>query len=189
MSVRKLGAFIQVSLDGYFADPNGDLSFAHKDPGDAEWNAFVEGNAKGGGALIFGRITYEMMASYWPTPMAAKQNPAVAERMNAMPKIVFSLRLDEVSWANTTLVKGDPVAEMRKLKDAAGPDMTILGSGSIVARLLEHKLIDGLQIVVCPLVLGHGKRLFDGVNRRLDLTLTGTRAFGNGSVLLCYAPA
>jgi len=189
MSVRKLNAFIQVSLDGYFAGPNGDLSWAHKDPSDGEWNAFVEGNAKGDGALVFGRITYEMMAGYWPTPLAAKHNPVVAERMNAMSKIVFSLTLDEVSWANTTLVKGDPAVEMRKLKEAPGPGMTILGSGSIVARLLEHKLLDGLQIVVCPLVLGNGKRLFEGVNDRLDLTLTNTRAFGNGSVVLSYAPA
>jgi dihydrofolate reductase len=184
-----LSSFIQVSLDGYYAGPNNDLSFAHKDPNDAEWNSFVEGNAKGGGALVFGRITYEMMASYWPTPLAAQHNPVVAERMNAMPKLVFSLTLDDVSWANTTLVKNDVAVEMRKLKEAAGPDMTILGSGSIVARLLEHKLIDGLQLVVCPLVLGNGKRLFEGVNDKLDLKLTSTRAFGNGSVVLSYAPA
>ncbi len=189
MSVRKLHCFIQVTLDGYFAGPNGDLSWAHKDPGDTEWNAFVEGNARGGGTLVFGRLTYEMMAGYWPTPLAAQHNPVVAERMNAMTKIVFSLTLDDVSWANTTLVKGDPAAEMRKLKETAGDDMTILGSGSIVARLAEHKLIDALQIVVCPLVLGNGKRLFAGEHDRLDLTLLNTRAFGNGSVLLNYAPA
>jgi dihydrofolate reductase len=184
-----LSSFIQLSLDGYYAGPNGDLAWAHKDPSDAEWNAFVEGNAKGGGTLVFGRITYEMMASYWPTPLATQHNPVVAERMNAMPKLVFSLTLDEASWANTTLVKNDVAVEMRKLKATASSDMTILGSGSIVARLLEHQLIDELQIVICPLVLGAGKRLFEGVNDRLDLELANTRAFANGSVLLSYAPA
>ncbi len=187
--MRKLGAFIQVSLDGYFAGPDGDISFAHKDPNDSEWNSFVAGNAKDGGALVFGRITYEMMASYWPTPMAAQNNAAVAERMNAMPKFVFSRTLGKASWANTTLLKGDLAAEIRKLKAAPGPDMAILGSGSIVAQLARERLIDGFQIVVCPLVLGGGKRLFDGVKDMLNLKLMQSRAFGNGSVLLCYAPA
>lgn len=186
--MRKLGSFIQVSLDGYFADPDGDIGWAHKDPQDAEWNAFVSNNAKSGGELVFGRKTYEMMASYWPTPMAAKNNPVVAEGMNRMPKIVFSRTLSEASWNNTTIVKGDLAAEMRKLKNAPGPDMAILGSGSIVAQLAEGKLIDGFQVVVCPLVLGGGEKWFDGVKDKLDLKLTQSRAFGNGSVLLTYAP-
>ena len=88
--MRKLVAFNNVTLDGYFADMNGDTSWAHKD--DAEWNAFVAENAMGGGTLLFGRITYEMMASYWPTPHAAKNNPIVAERMNQLPKVAFSRR-------------------------------------------------------------------------------------------------
>jgi len=187
--MRRLSSFIQVSLDGYFAGPNGDLGWAHKDKSDAEWTSFVESNASGGGALVFGRITYEMMAGYWPTPMAAQQNPVVAERMNAMPKIVFSRTLDKASWANTTLLKGDLAAQVQKLKKASGPDMAILGSGSIVAQLAQEKLIDGFQIVVNPLVLGGGKKLFDGVKTKLDLTLTQSRAFGNGSALLTYALA
>ena len=138
--MRKLAAFIQVSLDGYFADADGGIGWAHKDPGDGEWNAFVADNAKGGGQLLFGRITYEFMASYWPTPMAAEQNPVVAERMNSMPKIVFSRTLDEAAWANTTLVNGDLVAEVRKLKKDAGPDMAILGSGSIVSQLARGRI-------------------------------------------------
>ena len=186
--MRKLGAFIQVSLDGYYAGPNGDLNWAHKDPSDREWNSFVADNARGGGALVFGRITYEMMAGYWPTPMAAQQNSVVAERMNAMPKFVFSRTLDKASWANTTLVKGDLVAEMKMLKSASGPGLAILGSGSVVAQLAQAKMIDGLQVVICPLVLGGGKRLFDSVLTTLNLALTDTRAFKNGSVLLSYAP-
>ena len=113
--MRRLVVFNQVTLDGYFTDPRGDMSWAHKDPGDAEWNAFVGGNASGDGALLFGRITYEMMASFWPTPAAMEMMPAVAEGMNRMPKYVVSRTLKKVAWKNTTLVKGELVAEVRKL--------------------------------------------------------------------------
>jgi dihydrofolate reductase len=186
--VRKLGAFIHVTLDGYFAATDGDISWAHRDSRDAEWNAFVAGNAKGGSQLLFGRTTYELMASYWPTPLAMKNDPVVAERMNDLPKIVFSRTLEAASWGHTRLVKGDLAAEVRRLKKTRGEDMAILGSGSIVAQLAEEGLIDELQIVVNPVVLGRGRRMFDGVEEKLNLKLTTTRAFGNGSVLLCYEP-
>ena len=186
--MRNVIVFVNLTADGYLAGPNGELDWAHKDPDDAEWNAFVAENAKGGGALLFGRKTYEMMAGYWPTPMAAQQNPVVAERMNALPKFVVSRTLDQAAWSNTVVLKGDLVAATRKLKDTIGPDIAILGSGSIVTQLAQAKLIDGFQIVVCPLVLGPSKRLFDGVRHPLNLSLTGTREFKNGSVLLNYAP-
>ena len=134
--MRKLGVFNQVTLDGYIADTNGDMSWAHKQ--DAEWNAFVRENASGGGELLFGRITYELMTSYWPTPLAMKNNPVVAERMNNLPKVVFSRTLEKASWNNTKLVKGDIAAEVRKMKKEPGPDMVILGSGSIVAQLARR---------------------------------------------------
>src|SRR3972149_10430298 len=105
--MRRLIVFNHVSLDGYFTDANGDMRFAHSDKPDAEWDAFVAGNASGGGILLFGRITYELMASYWPTPAAAENMPVVAERMNNLPKVVFSRTLDQVSWNNTKLVKDD----------------------------------------------------------------------------------
>src|SRR5260221_7204408 len=103
--MRKLSVFNQVSLDGYFVDSKGDMSWAHDDRQDAEFNAFVADNAGNGGELVFGRITYQMMASYWPTPLAAKNDPVVAERMNNLPKVVFSRTLDKASWQNTKLVK------------------------------------------------------------------------------------
>jgi len=87
--VQKLIVFNHVSLDGYFVDANGDMSWAHKQ--DAEWNAFVEENASGGGTLVFGRITYDLMASFWPTPMAMQMMPVVAERMNNLPKVVLGV--------------------------------------------------------------------------------------------------
>lgn len=187
-NMQKLIVFNHVSLDGYFVDANGDMSWAKADPNDAEWNAFVAENAGGGGALVFGRITYEMMASFWPTPMAMKMMPAVAERMNNLPKVVFSRTLDKAAWNNTKLVKGDLAAAMRKMKQESGEGMAILGSGSIVAQLAPEGLIDEYQVVMNPIVLGKGRTMFDGIKEKLNLKLTKTRTFGNGKVLLCYEP-
>ena len=129
--MRKLIVFNSVTLDGYFVDMKGDMSWAHnRDP---EFNAFVEGNARGGGELLFGRITYELMASYWPTPLAIKNDPVVAEGMNNLPKVAFSRTLEKPTWQNTKLVMGDLPAEIRKMKKAPGKDMVIMGSGSIIA--------------------------------------------------------
>ena len=184
--MRKLVVFNQVSLDGYIADVNGDMSWAHKQ--DAEWNAFVADNAKGESELVFGRITYELMASFWPTPYAIENVSIVAERMNSLPKVVFSTTLDKASWNNTKLVKGSIAAEMRKMKKEPGPDMVIFGSGSLVSQLTQEGLIDEFAVVVNPIVLGKGKSMFDGIKQKLALKLTKTRTFGNGNVLLCYEP-
>ncbi len=182
--MRKLIVFNQVSLDGYIADARGDMSWAHKD--DPEWNAFAAENASGGGVLVFGRITYDLMASYWPTPAALKNAPAVAEGMNRMQKVVFSRTLKQASWQNTTLVKGDIAAAVRKMKNEQGPGMVILGSGSIVSQLTQAGLIDEYQVVLNPVVLGRGKTMFEGIKEKVALKLTTTRAFGNGNVVLRY---
>jgi dihydrofolate reductase len=184
--MRRLIAFEAVSLDGFFTDAKGDMSWAHKQ--DPEWNAFAASNASGDGALLFGRVTYEMMASFWPTPAAMETMPAVAEGMNNMPKVVFSRTLEKASWKNTKLVKGDIVAEVRKMKKESGPGMAILGSGTIVSQLAQAGLIDEFQIVVNPIVLGKGRTLFEGVKEKLALKLIKTRAFGNGNVVLYYEP-
>lgn len=184
--MRKLVVFNNVTLDGYFTDRNGDMSWAHKD--DPEWNAFAADNAKGGGTLLFGRITYEMMASWWPTPQAMTSMPAVAERMNNLPKVVFSRTLDKASWNNTKLVKKDIAAEVRRMKKEPGEGMAIMGSGTIVSQLADEGLIDEFQIVVNPIALGSGRTMFDGVKKKLNLKQTKTRTFGNGNVLLCYEP-
>ncbi len=184
--MRKLVVFNHVTLDGFFADMNGDMSWAHKD--DAEWNSFVADNASGGGQLIFGRMTYDLMAGFWPTPYAIENMPVVAERMNNLPKVVFSRTLDKAPWNNTKLMKGDIAAEIRKMKKEPGEGMAILGSGSIVSQLAQEGLIDEYQIVVNPLVLGKGRSMFDGIKEKLTLKLTKTRTFSNGNVLLCYEP-
>jgi dihydrofolate reductase len=186
--MRKLIVFNHVSLDGYFVDGAGDMSWAKADHQDAEWGAFVAENASGGGVLVFGRVTYELMAGFWPTTFAIENMPAVAAGMNSMPKVVFSRTLDQASWNNTTLARGDLAAEARKMKQGAGEDMVILGSGSIVSQLAQEGLIDEYHLVVNPVVLGKGRTMFDGVKEKLRLKLTKTRAFGNGNVLLCYEP-
>jgi dihydrofolate reductase len=185
--MRKLIVFNHVTLDGYFTDKHGDMSWAHKQ--DPEWSAFVSQNASGGGQLLFGRKTYEMMASYWPTPAAMKNSPVVAEGINKLPKVVFSKTMDTASWNNTKLVKGDLVQEVRKMKAAPGEDLVIMGSGSIVSQLAQAGLIDEYQMVVSPIVLGNGRTLFQGVDKKLPLKLAKSRTFGNGKVLLCYEPA
>jgi dihydrofolate reductase len=184
----KLIVFNHVTLDGYFTGANGDMGWAHAGKDDAEYNAFVADNASGGGQLLLGRTTYELFSSYWPTPTAIKNNPIVAEGMNNMPKVVFSRTLDKPSWNNTTLLKGDLISAVRKLKNEPGNGIAILGSGTLVSQLAPAGLIDEYQVMVNPIVLGKGRPLFDGIKNTLNLKLTKTRAFGNGKVYLCYQP-
>ena len=188
MKARKLVVFNQVTLDGYFAGDNGDISWAHRDIESAEWKAFVADNAASGGQLLFGRVTYQLMASYWPTPQAMKNDPVVAERMNNLPKVVFSSTLDQATWNNTTLVKEDVAGTIRQLKQAPGAHMAIMGSGSLVSQLAHEALIDEYQLVVIPVVLGKGKTMFEGITKRLTLKPIRTRTFDNGNLLLCYEP-
>ena len=116
--MQPLIAFVTTSLDGYFADSAGDMSWAHKS--DPEWLEFVSSNASQGGTLLFGRVTYDLMVRYWPTPMARQQNPAVADGMNSAPKIVVSRTLKEAAWQNTKLLNGDLAGEIHKLKQQPG---------------------------------------------------------------------
>jgi len=187
--MRRLVAFENVSLDGYFTDANNDVSWAHlRTAEDPEWKAFVAENASGESQLLLGRKTYEMMAKYWPTPEASKNDPKTAKGINTLPKLVFSRTLASVSWANTKVVKGDLPALVRKLKKEPGPVMVILGSGSIVAPLAAEGLIDEYQLVVTPVALGKGRTLFEGVKKSLALKLARSRVFKNGNVLLYYEP-
>ena len=184
--MRKLIVFNHISLDGYFTDAMGDMSFAQNSIPDPEWDAFVAGNASSGGMLVFGRITYDLMVRFWPTPAAAESMPVVAERMNNLPKLVFSRTMDRASWNNTKLVKDDMPGEIRRTKKEAGEDMVIFGSGSIVSQLAQEALIDEYQMIVDPVVLGSGRTMFDGMIKKLPLTLSRSRTFMNGNVLLCY---
>lgn len=184
--MARLTVFNSVSLDGCFTDAHGDMSWAHRG-NDAEWNEFVSGNASGGGILLFGRVTYEMMHGFWTTPEAKQMMPAVADGMNRMKKAVVSRSMDKATWSNTTLIK-DLVPGVRALK-GGGEDIVILGSGSVVSQLTQARLVDEYQVVVIPVVIGKGRTMFEGVTEKLDLKRKSARTFGNGNVVLCYEPA
>jgi dihydrofolate reductase len=185
--MRRLTVFNSVSLDGYFVDAKGGMGWAHGRE-DEEWKAFVAGNASGEGVLLFGRVTYQMMASFWPTPQGMEHFPDVARRMNSAAKVVFSRTLSEAPWNNTRLVTGDLAQEVRRMKGEGGADLVILGSGSIVSQLAGLGLVDEFQVVVVPVALGGGRTMFEGIGPTA-LRRTSARVFGNGNVLLCYAPA
>jgi len=185
--MRKLMVFNQISLDSFIADSKGDMSWAHKQ--DAEWNDWVASNASGGGELVFGRVTYQQMASFWPSPQALQSMPVVAERMNNGPKVVFSRTLEKADWNNTRLFKEDPAEVMRNLKREPGQGLVLMGSASIVAQLAQQDLIDSYQLVINPIVLGVGKSMFTGLERRLPLKLSSTRAFQNGNLVVSYERA
>ncbi len=172
-----------MTLDGYIAGQDGDISWHNVDE---EFQELAEKASNSGNMLLFGRITYELMANYWPTPEAIKNDPIVAQGMNKSEKIVFSRTLNKADWHNTRLVKDNMLREIRKLKQESGKDMTVLGSGSIVSQLAQERLIDEFQILLNPVVIGKGKTMFEGVKDRFSLKLTKTRVFGNGNVLLNY---
>lgn len=185
--MRQLRSFTSISLDGFFTDSAGDMSWAHTR--DDEWNAFVSSNASGNGALLFGRVTYEMMKAFWPTAQAAQMLPEVAKGMNAMRKYVASRTLGSADWQNTTVLGGDLVKEVQALKAADGPDLVILGSGSVVSQLTDARLIDEYQLVLVPTALGKGRTPFETLGDRRTFTMTKTRSFTNGNVVLWYEPA
>jgi dihydrofolate reductase len=184
----KLIVFENVTLDGYFAGADGDISWAHSEQKDPKWDEFIAENASGGGQLLLGRKTYDLMASYWPTPEASRNDPEVAKGMNSLPKVVFSRTLEKPTWSNTTVKKGDLADEVKKMKKGSGDHIAILGSGSIVSQLAKEGLVDEYQIVVHPVVLGKGRTVFDGLDKKQTLKRTKTRAFDNGNVLMCYEP-
>src|SRR5436190_21308508 len=140
--MRKLIVFNNVTLDGYFTDANNDMSWAHSSANDPEWTRFTEENASGGGVLMFGRVTYDLMVSFWPTQQAYDMMPKVAEQMNNLPKIVFSRKMDKASWKNTTVIQDNIADTISKMKNESGNDMVLMGSGSIVSQFTQERLID-----------------------------------------------
>ncbi len=189
--MQRLTVFNNSSLDGYFVDSKGEMDFARNLVPDEEWGAFIRGNASGGGGgtFLFGRVTYEMMASFWPTPAAREAMPVVAESMNNTPKVVFSRTLEQVDWKNTRLEKGDLIKEVRKMKEGPGEGILIFGSGTLVSQLAEAGLIDEYQITVEPVVLGKGRTMFEGLRKPQPLKLISVRGFKNGNVFMRYQPA
>ncbi len=186
--MRTLKVFESISADGYFTGPSGDMTWAYSHSGSPEFQAFVAGNAQTESTLVFGRVTYDMMASYWPTPLAEKNAPDVAKRMNATEKLVASRTLSALGWANARLLDGDAVAALRAKKQGAGPMLVVLGSGKLVGALLGAGLVDELQLVVKPVAIGGGRSLIEGLASPVELELKRSRAFSDGNVVLDWAP-
>jgi dihydrofolate reductase len=181
--MRRLRVFESISVDGYFTDAASDSQWAHAGSTDPEFAAWVAGNASSGGELLFGRKTYQIMESFWPTELAAQQMPDVARGMNTAKKYLAS-RTIKPAWNNTQLLAGALVESVRALKASAGADLTILGSGSIAAQLGDAGLVDEYQFVVVPIALGAGRSVFTS---RRALQLLAQRAFPGGNVVLTYA--
>ena len=183
--MRKVILFNRVSLDGFFAGPNGEIDWFIQDPEvDKAAHELMQPDT-----LLMGRVTYQLFESYWPhvatDPAAPKEARTLANELNQMTKVVFSTTLKEVTWENSILVKGDITKEVKKLKQGEGPDIAIFGSGTIVQQLADEGLLDEYLIVVTPVVLGTGKPLFKGV-KKFTLELLEARDFKSGNVLLHY---
>ena len=140
---------------------------------------------------LFGRATYQLMESYWPVahedPDATRSMLAFADRINTMPKVVFSNTLQQAGWNNTRLVKGDAVKEVLKMKQGTGGSLS-LGGISLIQTFMKLKLIDEYWLLVHPMIWGAGRRLFDGLSDRLDLKLVDLLTFKSGVVVLHYSP-
>jgi dihydrofolate reductase len=175
-----------VSADGFFEGPNHDISWHNFDEefGDLSIRQLNEIDA-----IMFGRATYEVMARYWPTDIGRRDSPVIAQMMNNKPKFVFSRTLEKADWQNTTLIKDKVAEEVRKIKEEPGKDIAIFGSSNLCVSFLEMGLLDELRIVVNPVVLGDGTRLFQGLRNKINLRLDKATPFKNGNVLLQYHPA
>ena len=180
--MRKIFVFMNISIDGYVETPGHDLSWAHggdSDPFASEQGHEVE-------TILFGRRTYEMMSSFWPTPQAAQMAPETARFMNEKQKFVASHSVFDPGWKDVTVLAGDVVGEVRKLKERPGNTIAIFGSNTLSASLVDARLIDEFQIMVNPVVLGEGTSVFRGLAEKAELRLVEAQKMAWGGVLLTY---
>ena len=182
-----------VSLDGVMEDPGGAEDFAHGgwtfeiDRGQ-EGNQFKLDELVEAKAQLFGRRTYDGFAAAWP---GRENDPAMGEfakRINAMPKYVYSKTLQAPTWTNTTVLSGDFAEDIRRVKDEVDGVILVAGSATLVRGLIDHALLDELRLMVFPVILGSGKRLF-GSTRKMPLKLTGARTVGAGVEILTFERA
>ncbi len=179
--MRKLIFSMNISLDGV-ADHTVAIA-------DDELHEFATHLLETVDTVLFGRVTYQLFESYWPVahedPQATRSELAFADRINAIPKVVFSKTLQQAGWNNTQLVKGDAVKEVMKLKQGTGGSLS-LGGISLIQTFMKLKLIDEYWLLVQPVIWGKGRRLFEGVSDRLDLKLVDSLTFKSGVVVLHY---
>jgi dihydrofolate reductase len=178
-----------VSLDGVMEAPGGGENYKHQgwtfqiDRG-AEGDQFKMQEIREADAQLLGRVTYQGFAAAWP-----KVEGEFADKMNNMPKYVVSSTLNEGEWNNTTMLGGDVVEEVEKLKRDVGGVILVAGSARLVQTLIEHGLVDELRLMVFPVLLGSGKRLFGETTGKQPLKLTDTRTVGDGVTILTYQQA
>lgn len=182
--MRRIIAQEMVTIDGYFAGPEGELDWFVWDEVMRDVSREMLTRVD---TILFGRVTYEMMAAYWPT--AADEDPAIAKAMNSLPKIVFSQSLKTADWHNTRIIREIVPAEILGMKQEKGKDLVIYGSGRLVSSLAAQNLIDEYRLIVNPVVLGRGRTLFAGLRERIPMKLQDTEVLGSGNVLLRYYPA
>jgi dihydrofolate reductase len=186
--MRKVVLDTLMSLDGYYTDAKNTVDwFAPFEEDDLAWSHDVLTRV---GLLVFGRTTYEEFGSFFPTLDAAAQgwDPYIPERLNALPKVVFSTTLKEPTWKPVTVVRTDPVAEIARLKEGSGKEINIVGSGSIVSAAVEAGLVDEFWLRVQPILLGSGKPIFPELPDHRPLTLVESKAFKSGVLGLHYVP-
>jgi dihydrofolate reductase len=179
-----------VSLDGVIEDPGGSEDYRH-----GGWTFEIDRGEEGdkfkldelveAEAQLLGRVTYEGFAAAWPT---MEDGAGFAEKMNSMPKYVVSSTLREASWENTTILSGELGHEVAKLREEVDGVILIAGSAQLVQGLLERDLVDELRLMVFPVLLGEGKRLFGEVSAKKPLRLTASKTLGDGIALLTYEP-
>jgi len=185
--MRKIFLFMMVSLDGYFEGPDHDLSWHHVD---AEFNDFAQAQMKEADTILFGRRTYQLMESFWPSKDGLEADPEVAHLMNETSKVVVSSSLETVTetkiWKHVRLINANVEDEITKLKNEKGADIILLASSNLCVSLLEWGLLDEVRIMINPIVIGKGTPLFQGIKEKISLELVKERTFGNGNVLLTY---
>jgi dihydrofolate reductase len=175
-----------VSLDGVVEDPTGNEGFRlggwffETDRGE-DGDKFVLDEALASEAVLLGRRTYETFAARWPS-----RDGELADRLNGLPKYVVSSTLEDPSWSNSTVLKGDVVTELSKLKRELDGQVVVYGSVQLARTLLEHDLADELRLLVYPVVLGAGERLFGEISDKKPMRIVGTQTVGDGVVILTY---
>lgn len=186
--MRNVILLMHVSLDGFVAGPNGEMDWIRFDDELADDVAALTASAD---TALFGRVTYEMMAGYWPTaadnPAASKHDIEHAHWVNPAPKLVFSRTLETVEWENSRIVRDNIPAEIAQLKAQPGKDLLMIGSVRTAHTFMQLDLIDEYRLNVNPVVLGAGQPLFADLTHRLDLKLLSAKRYASAVVGLHYA--
>lgn len=189
--MRKINAALFITLDGVVEAPGGETTLPPEQRAwsmpftDEEVGQVIAASMASSDAMLLGRRTYQDFAAYWPS---APDDDPFSQFMNNQTKYVVSTTLDKAEWNNSHLIKGDVAAELNKLKQQPGKDITMVGSGTLARSLIEADLVDELQLMLCPVVLGVGKRLFDDAHFTRSMKVLEVKSFSSGMIYLRLQP-